>query len=489
MQGEMIDIADLITSSYGDDVIEGDIGIVRKGARQSEWKRSTVHHHTDVPEGVLAISRRTVQHHYEHVDVCTFFYEHDERVNDALKASGLAWFDRFVGGWNVPLIMDEDTGRHMAGFLCLHFESLFDIDKEETRTRKSEEVEPQETGEMHLIPFHVPVTFAQIQTAIRDLRPHDDLDVPFYVHVGGGYGEWPRQSVREDAEYADVMTRYPFLLVCYDDPADGRRYVTYSVLGTIAERIETGAGWTTRELFMRIAHTVRETKEPVIIDRCFNEAAPERPGDRAFYRGDIPTRVFDDWTAVCAWPVPHVLCSDYALPCGSNAQGLLEREAARPGRDVAPPTDLYLRRIADFFGGELGRHETFPFYADWPDEEMDFERSAKEEKEDDGKVPVLIDRIAAAGDDRTVLEHVVSAMVDRFTSSESMKDIAIIDRVVFGLLELDRASGEDSDGFSPALRETCRMEGGLPLNAEILLMVAYEINEVHHPVEDAVTGL
>lgn len=484
------DIADLLTQIYSGEAAQGIIDIVTKPARTSGGWSSRMYHHTDVPEGVLAIQRRLVQHHHEQVRVCTLFYEHEDQANDALKASGLAWFDKRVGGWNVPTVMDHESAQYIAGILSSHFEDLFDIDEEKTRSRNPDAPGPQDTDIIQLIPFHVPVAFDHVQAAIRDLRPDDDLSVPMYVHVGGGYAEWPRERTGEDADPADVMTRYPFLLVCYDDPVAGRRYVSYSVLGRMAERIETGAGRTTRELFMRIACTERATKQRVLMEEGLEDPALERPGDRQHYRDDIPRQAFDQWTAMCSYPVPHVLSRDYTLPSGRNVAGRAERDPARPGLDVAPPTDQYLRSIADFFGGNLSENATESFYASWPDQRMGFETAGEEEEEkpDDGKIPLILDWTIPSGDQPWITERLALGMIERFLDSGTVEDHETFTGVVLHMLALDATveeAGADEE-FIHAIDAAKKNAGRAPHHIETLMGIAHDVTEALGPKREFV---
>lgn len=472
-------LVETITQRYTGAPFETQTEIIVKPAKTSGGRQSIRNHHTDVPYGALAITQRAVKHHSEYIDVCTLFYCLDETINDALKASGLAWFDKFTGGWNLPLIMDQDNAEYIAKLASDHFDTLIDMDENISRSRETEASCLIAPSSVELMPFHVWVSMDHVRHTIHELIPDENLDVPFYIHAGGGYEEWPKITYDPDREFDDLKSQYPFLLICYDNDDGVRKYVIYNVLGRIAERVETGAGRTTRELFVRIARTVRKTGENTFLRDGDNDIIIERPGDRVRYRGDIPLEIFDAWAAMCSYPVPHALCAEYTLPCGKDREGRLLREPVRPGRDAAPSTDIYLRRVADFFGGDLKDHETDPYYASWPDKEMGFDGKSGEEKPDDGKAPILIERHLDREDHFDALAIVAYAMTDCFRSSDNIENPDLIERIVFELLGFNTAhqDPEERKRFLAALDAASQSAGSLPHHAESLSMLAAYVKE------------
>lgn len=291
---------------------------------------------------ILTLHRRNVQRLGVKVDVVTFRYAYDKRMNDTVKADGGFWYDKRLTAWNTQ---DDGTAlQRMGRAMADNFAILVDID---AGTWRKSLVEPANTlpevSAFRLIPFHVAVTQDHVMSAITTIRPQDSGITRIYVASGAEFTPYEGEILH---------TRMPFLLFRYANGGKPR-YIVYNVLGRVAERVEFGTDVGVRTIYARNAQTVRETGEAVFAGH--DALIAEAPGMREAYRGPRLNQTIDIWTAAISDVRPHILCSDYVSIAESEGA---DAHALGVQGYVKPEADGYLRAITRFFDKDLDEHET-----------------------------------------------------------------------------------------------------------------------------------
>lgn len=291
---------------------------------------------------ILTMQTRDVQRLGKRTRVLTMRYAYDRRMNEAIKAMGVFWFDQLIKAWNAA--ESDGVPEALPQAAADNFAILIDLDDLTwSRSKKAPINVAEQVSAFRLIPFHVPVTSDDLHGAIAATRPHGGKITHLYVSVGSSFERYDGRVLH---------TRMPFLLLRYS--TTGRpRYLVYSVLGRVIERVEFGADRGARMVYARYAQTTRETGEPVLAPG--DSLVTERDGDRAAYRGIPREDVTASWSAIVRPIVPYVLCSDYI-----TIEETLGADAETFGTEayVWPRQDAYLRSIATFFGDDLDRYET-----------------------------------------------------------------------------------------------------------------------------------
>ena len=178
---------------------------------------------------VCVIQTRRIQRNNKRIEVISFRYKFNAAVNELLKSTGSASFDKSYTGWNLPV--DTDLVRSISEGLSEHFRYVVDSDDQRILGSLSESVHSsKEKIAFGKIPFHLTVSQSDVLSAMKRVYPNDPLiDASLKIHDGTHFIRIPDQDV--------VWTESPFLLLCISCERSHLRYGVFSTLSNSIDEV------------------------------------------------------------------------------------------------------------------------------------------------------------------------------------------------------------------------------------------------------------
>lgn len=291
---------------------------------------------------ICLIEDRILTRKGQKVPVVYFRYTYNPAFNEVLKGAGRAVFDPRPKAWN--LILDDGAKSTLAEFMGMFYRFVIDVSRMVIMRNDNEPFMAMKTrAAFSKLPFHVQVKRSDVLAAIEASRPMDEIrEEHLYINDGSGFIACPEHQV--------FFTQSPFLLFRYAVVGGRPRYVSFSTLGNVAERVSFGNDdKRTAQAIARFMDTCRILQMPAFES---GNAITEDANARRQLQGDFQrfARSLDTIRATIPDLGLAPLCSDYvslvSQNCGADTEHANIIAYVVPGAAEGG----YLNKIAAFFG-------------------------------------------------------------------------------------------------------------------------------------------